>query len=76
MPYNIVHEGKGWYVVSNKGTYLSKHPLPLSTARRQMAAVYANQRLHEDISHTSRKSKRTHHSRSKSRRKSKSKSRR
>lgn len=39
MPYSIVHSGRGYKVHSINGAILSKHPLPLATAKRQKIAV-------------------------------------
>jgi hypothetical protein len=39
MPYSLERVGKGYKVFSQSGTPLSKKPLPLSRAKRQLTAV-------------------------------------
>jgi len=39
MPYKLVRDGAGYYVVSPHGHYLSKHPLSMEQATRQKTAV-------------------------------------
>jgi len=39
MPYKLVRDDKGYYVVSPHGHYLSKHPLTHEMAKKQETAV-------------------------------------
>jgi hypothetical protein len=39
MPYKLVRDDKGYYVVSPHGHYLSKHPLSHEQAKKQETAV-------------------------------------
>lgn len=40
MPYQLVKAPKGYFVRSVNGTYMSREPLPLERAKRQMRVLY------------------------------------